>query len=191
MLKNWSFWTVVLEKTLESPWTARRSNQSSDQISRSVVSDSLQPHGLQHTRLSCPSPTPAYSNSCPLSRWCHPTISSSGVPFSSCSQYFSASGSFPWMNLLLISGGQSIEASASAAVLPMNIQGWFPLGLTVWTLCCSMDFQESSPAPQSKNINSSAVSLPYGPTLTSTHDYWENHSFGYMDLCWQSDVSAF
>ena len=94
------------------------------------MSDSLQPHGLQHTRLPCPSPTPgAYSNSFPLSQLCHPTISSSVVPFSSCLQSFSASGSFP-VSQFLTSGGQSIGVSASASVLPMNIQDWFPLGLT-------------------------------------------------------------
>jgi len=100
------------------------------QFSHSVVTDSLWPHGLQHTRLPCPSPTPgAYSNSCPLSRWCHPTIPSSVVPFSSRLQPFLASGSFP-MSRFFASGGQSIGVSASASVLPMNIQDWFPLGLT-------------------------------------------------------------
>ena len=90
----------------------------------------LQPHGLQHTRLPCPIPTPrACSNSCPLCRWCHPTISSSVVPFSSRLQSFPASGSFQ-MSQLFTSGGQSIGVSASASVLPMNIQEWFPLGLT-------------------------------------------------------------
>ena len=94
------------------------------------MSNSLWPHGLQHTRLPCPSPTPgACSNSCPLSRWCHPFISSSVAPFSSCPQSFPASGSF-LMNRLFVSGGQSIGASASASVLPMKIQDWFPLGLT-------------------------------------------------------------
>ena len=98
----------------------------------SVVSDSLQPYGLQHARLPCPSPTPgACSHSCPSSRWCYSTISSSVVPFSSCLWSFSASGSFP-MNLFFASGGQSIGASASASVLPMNIQDWFPLGWTGW-----------------------------------------------------------
>ena len=100
------------------------------QFSHSVVSNSLQHHGLQHARLPCPSPTPgACSNSCPSSRWCHPTISSSVVPFSSCLQMFLASGSFP-MSLFFASDGQSIGVSASASVLPMNIQDWFPLGLT-------------------------------------------------------------
>ena len=99
------------------------------QFSRSVVSNSLWPHGLQHTRPPCPSPTPrVYSNSCPLSRWCHPTISSFVVPFSSCPQSFPASGSFQ-MSQFFASGGQSIGVSASASVLPMNIQDWFPLGL--------------------------------------------------------------
>ena len=96
----------------------------------SVLPDSLWLHGLQHSRLPCPSPTPRVcSNSCPLSWWCHPTISSSVTPFSSCPQSFLASGSFP-MNQLFTSDGQSISASISASVLPMNIQGWFPLGLT-------------------------------------------------------------
>ena len=90
----------------------------------------LQPHGLQHTRLPCPSSTPrACSNSCPSSQWCHPTISSSAVPFSSCLQSFQASQSFP-MSQFFPSGGQIIDVWASASVLPMNIQGWFPLGLT-------------------------------------------------------------
>ena len=90
----------------------------------------LQPHGLQYTRLPCPSPTPrACSNSCPSSRWCHPTILTSVISFSCCLQSFPASGSF-LMSQLFTSGGQSIGASASASVLPMNIQDWFPLGLT-------------------------------------------------------------
>ena len=93
---------------------------------------SLQPYGLQHARPSCPSPTPrVYSNSCPLSCWCYPTISSSVVPFSSHLQYFLASGSFP-MSQLFTSGGQSIGVSASASFLPMNTQDWFPLGWTGW-----------------------------------------------------------
>ena len=90
------------------------------------------------------------------------------------------------MSQLFASGGQSTRASAS--VLPVKIQGWFPLRLLVWSPCCSRDSQESSPAPQFKGIISSALSLLYGPTLTSIHDY---HSFDYMDFCWQSNVSAF
>ena len=96
------------------------------------MSDSLQSHGLQHTRLPCPSPSPGVcSNSCPSSRWCHPTTSSSVVPFSSPLQSFPTSGSFP-RSQFFVSGGQSIGISASASVLPMNIQGWFPLGWTDW-----------------------------------------------------------
>jgi len=99
-------------------------------FSGSVVSHSLQLHGLQHTRLPCPSVSPRVcSNSCPLSQWCHPAISPSVIPFSSCPQSFPASGSFQ-MSRHFAPGGQSIEASASASVLPMNIQSWFPLGLT-------------------------------------------------------------
>src|SRR5574342_795535 len=95
---------------------------SSVEFSHSVVCDSLQPHGIQHARPPCPSPTPGvYSSSCPSSRCCHPTISSSVVPFSSCLQYFPASGSFP-MNQFFASGGQIIALSASASVLPINIQ---------------------------------------------------------------------
>ena len=105
---------------------------SSVQFSRSVVSDSLLPHGLQCAKLPCPSPTPGTcSNSCPSSHWCHPTISSPVIPFSSCLQYFPPTGSFQ-MNQLFTSGGQSIGSSASASVLPVNIQDWFPLGLTGW-----------------------------------------------------------
>jgi len=96
------------------------------------MSDSVWPHWLQYTRLPCPSPTPgACSNSCSSSRWCHPTISSSVVPFSSHFQSFPALGSF-LMSQFFPSGGQSIEVSASTSVLPMNIQDWFPLGLTGW-----------------------------------------------------------
>ena len=99
-------------------------------FSPSVVSDSLWPHGLQHARLPCPLPTPGVcSNSCPLNRWCHPTISSSVVPFSSCPQSFPALGSFP-VSWLFALGGQSTGTSASASVLPVDIQGWFPSGLT-------------------------------------------------------------
>ena len=137
------------------------------------------PHGLQHARLPCPSQTPgAYSNSYTLSWWCHPTISSSFVPFSSCflqscptSVSFQMSQFFPW-------GGQSIGVSASASVLPMNIQNEFPLGLTGWiSLQFKGDCQESSPTLQFKSINSLALSFLYSPALTSTHDYWKNHNF--------------
>ena len=102
------------------------------QFSHSVMSDSLQPHESQHTRPPCPSPAPGvYSNSCPSSRWCHPTISSSVTPFSSCPQCLPASGSFP-MSQLFAWGGQSTGVSASASVLPMNTQDWSHLGWTSW-----------------------------------------------------------
>ena len=102
------------------------------QFSRSVISDSLWHHGLQDARLPCPSPTPgAYSNSWLSSQWCHPTISFSVIPFSSCLQSFPASGSFP-MSQFVASGGQSIGFSASVSVLSMNIQDWFPLGWAGW-----------------------------------------------------------
>ena len=149
---------------------------SSVQFSRSVVSNSLQPHGLQHARPPCPLPTPgACSNSCPLNLWCYQTISSSVILFSTCLQSFPASWSlstsqlFPW-------GDQSIGASASASVLPKHIQNWFPLGWTGGSPCSSRDSQESSPTPQFKSINSSVLSFLYSPTLTSMHDYWKNHS---------------
>ena len=117
--------SLLLQYNAEVPF-------SSVQFSRSVVSDSLQPHGLQHTGLPCPSPTPGvYSNTCPLSRWCRPTISSSVIPFSSCPHSFPASGFFQ-MSQFFTSGGQSIGVSASASVLPMNTQDWSPLGWTGW-----------------------------------------------------------
>ena len=109
-----------------------QSVKCSVQFSCSVMSDSLQPHGLQHARPPCPSPTPrVYSDSCPLSRWCHPTISFSVVPFSSCLQSFPASGCFP-MSQFITSGGQSVGVSASASVLPVHIKDWFPLRWTGW-----------------------------------------------------------
>ena len=146
------------------------------QFSCSVISDSLLPRGLQHARLPCPSLTPrAYSNSCPSGRWWHPTISSSVVPFS-CLQSFPASGSFP-VSWFFASGGQSIRVITSASVLPMNIQDWLPLGWTGWISLQSKGSQGSSPTPQFKSINSSALSFLYSPTLTSIHDHWNNHSF--------------
>ena len=151
------------------------------------MSGSLRPHGLQHARLPCPSPTPrAYSNSCPLRWWCHPTISSSVVP-SSCLRSFSASGSFPRSQFT--SSSQSIGVSASASVLPMNIQEWFPLG---WISLQSKGFSRVFSNTTVKSINSLTLSFLYSPTLTSyLHDYWKNHSFDQMDICWQSNVSAF
>ena len=140
-------------------------NISIIQFSHSVVSNSLWPHGLQYVRLPCPSPTPrAYSNSCPLSRWFHPTISSSVVLFISCLQLFPASGSFP-MSQFFASGGQSIGVSTSTSVLPMNIKAWFHLGWLIGSPWSPRDSQKSSPTPLFKSINSSALSFLYSPTL--------------------------
>ena len=131
----WRFYLIQMKRKCES---------------HSVVSNLLWPHGWQHARPPCPWPTPGvYSDSCPLSWWCHPTISSSVIPFSDESA--------------LTSGGQSIGVSVSASVLPMNIQDWFPLGWTGWI---------SLP---SKGL-SRVLSFLYSSTLTSIHDHWKNHS---------------
>ena len=136
------------------------------QFSHSVVSDSLQPHGLQHARLPCPSPAPrACSNSGPSSQQCHPTISCSVDPFF-CLQPCPTSGSFP-KSQFFASGGQNTGTSAS--VLPMNIQDWVPLGWTGW-----ISFFSNTTVQKHQFFN---AQLFYGPTLTSIHDYWKNHSF--------------
>ena len=132
----------------------------------------------------------ACSNSCPLSQWCHPAISSSVAPFSSRLQSFPASGSFP-MSPFFTFGSQSIGTSASASAFPMSIQGWFPLGLTCWISLLTKGLSESFPTPQFESISSLVLSLLYGPPLTCVHDCWKNHSFDYTDVCWQSNVSAF
>ena len=134
VLSIWVLWSFNL--FLSNRWRkVEKVNwycSGSVQFSHSIVADSLWPHGLDHTRLPCPSPTPGvYSNSCPLSQWCHPTISSSVDPFSSRLQSFPSSRSFP-VSQFFTSGGQSIWVSASASVLPMNIQDLFPLGWTGW-----------------------------------------------------------
>ena len=135
-----------------TPWTVAR------QTSLSITNSGVHP------------------NPCPLSRWYHPTISSSVVPFSSRPQSFPASGSFP-VSQLLAWGCQSIGVSASTWVLPVNTQDWSPLGWTVVGSPCSpRDSQESSPTPQFKSINSSVLSLLHSPTLTSIHYHWKNHS---------------
>ena len=134
------------------------------------MSDSLQPHELQHARPPCPSPTPrVYSNSCPLSRWCHPTISSSVIPFSSHLQSFPASGPFQ-MSQLFASGVQSIGVSDLASVLPMNIQDWFPLGRTGWI-----------------SLQSKGLSRVFSNTTVQKHQFfgrsfrWIGHSFSPME----------
>ena len=155
-------------------------------FSHSVVSDSLWPQRLQHARLPYPSSSPgARSNSCRLSWLCHPAISSSVIPFSSWLQSFSASGSFLMSWLFTSEYWPSIGVSTSASVLPMNIHGWFLLWLTSLISLQSKGLSKVPPTPQFKRINSSVLSFLYGPTLTSIHDYWKNHSFDYMDLCRQ------
>ena len=155
---------VILEITL------------SDQISHSAVSDFLRHHESQHARPPCPSPTPGvHSDSCPSSQWCHPAISSSAVPFSFCPQSLPASESFP-MSQLFTWGGQSTGVSELASFLPKKSQGWSPLEWTGWISLQSKGSQESSPTPQFKSINSSALSFLHSPTLTSIHEHWKNHS---------------
>ena len=128
------------------------------QFSRSVMSDSLQPHESQYARPPCPSPTPGvHPNSCPLSWWCHPAISSSVDPFSSCLQSFPVSGSFQ-MSQLLPSGGQSIGVSASTSVLPMNTQDWSPLGWTGWI-----------------SLESKGLSRVFSNTTAQKHQFFSAH----------------
>ena len=136
----------------------------------------LRPHELQHARLPCPSPAPGvYSNACPLSQWCHPTISSSAVSFSSCLQSFPTSGYFP-ISQFFTSGGQSIGVLASASVFPMNIQDWFPLGWTGWISLQSKGLSRvfSNTTVQKHQFFGAQPSS--SPSLTSIHDHWKNHS---------------
>ena len=156
---------------------------SSVQFSHSVVSDSLRPHGSQHARPPCPSPTPGFhSDSRPSSQWCHPAISSSVIPFSSCPQSLPASESFP-MSQLFAWGGQSPGVSALASVLLKKSQGWSPLEWTGWISLQSKGLSRvfSNTTVQKHQIFGTQPS--YGPTLTSIHDYWKNHSLDYMDIC--------
>ena len=157
-------------------WEDAQKTNHSVQFSHSVVSNSLQPHELQHARPPCQSPTPrVYPNSCPSSRWCHPTISPSVIPFSSCPQSLPASGSFPTSQLFAW-GGQSIGVSASASVLPMNTQDWSPLGWTGWISLHSKGLSRVFSNTTVKSINSLALSFLHSPTLTSIRDHWKNHS---------------
>ena len=152
------------------PW-----HLSSVQFSHSVVSDALWPHGLQHAGLPCPSPTPgAYSNSCSSSQWCHLTISSSVIPFSSYLQSFPALGSFP-VSQFFASGGQSIGVSASSSVLPMNIQDWFPLGWAGWISLQSKGLSRVFSNTTVQKLISSVLSF-----MSNSHMHtwpWKNHSF--------------
>ena len=130
VLQLWWVTKSTGETELQTHWS--RIGFRSVQFSHLVMSNSLWPHGLQHTRPPCPSPTPrVYPNACPLSQWCHPTISSSVIPFCSCPQSLPASESFP-MSQFFTRGGQSTGVSASTSVLPMNTQNWSPLGWTGW-----------------------------------------------------------
>ena len=172
-------------------WSFTFSNSPSVQFSHSVVSDSLWPHESQHARPPCLSPTPGvYSNSCPSSRWCHPAISSSVFPFSSCPQSLPASGSFP-MSQLFTWDGQSTGVSASASVLPMNTQDWSSLGWTGW-----ISLQSKGLSRVFSNITVQKHQF-FGAQLSSqsnSHIHtWplEKHSLDQMDLCRQSNVSAF
>ena len=164
---------------------------SSVQFSRLVMSDSLWPHELQHTRPPCPLSSPgACSSSYPLGRWCHPTISSSVVPFSSCLQSFPASGSFQ-MSQLFPSGGQSIGVSASASVLPMNTQDWFPLGQIGWI---SQQSKGLSSLLQHHSSKASSLRRSAFFTVQPSHPYMttgKTIALTIVDLCWQSNVSAF
>ena len=151
--------------------------KTSVQFSHSVMSDCLQLHGFWHARLFCPSPDPgACSNSCPSCWWCHPTISSSVVTFSSCLQSFPASGSYP-RSRFFARGGQSIGVSVSASVLPMNIQDWVPLGLTGLISLPSKGLSRIFFNTKVEKHQFFSTSFLYRPTLTSIHDYWKNHSF--------------
>ena len=154
-------------------WGAIAFSKPSVQFSCSVMSDSLWPHGLQHARLPCPSPiSGAYPNSCPSSWWCHPPISPSVVPFSSCPQSFPASGSF-----LVSQVARVLELQLQHQSFQWIFRTHFLYNWLVWSPCSSRDSQESSPTPQFKSISTLALFFLYGPTLTSIHDHWKNHSF--------------
>ena len=188
MTKEDFFWYVGTQSViLKFPF---KSTRISVQFSHSVVSDSLQPHGLQHARPPCPLPTPGvYSNSCPLSWWCHPTISS-------CHPLLLSPSIFPSIRVFSNESVLRIRWpkywSFSFNISPSNeYSGLISFRSLVGTPCSPRDSQESSPTPQFKSINSLVLSFLYSPTLTSIHDYWENHSFDQMDLCLQSNVLAF
>ena len=152
------------------------------QFSCSVVSNSLWPHESQHARPPCPSLTPeVYSHSFPSSQWCHPAISSSVIPFSSCPQSLPASGSFP-MSQLFAWGGQSIGVSASSTVLPVNTQDWSPLGWTGWISLQSKGLSRVFSNTTAQKHQFSAFSFLHSPTLTSIHDHWKNHNLDQLVL---------
>ena len=148
--------------------------KSSVQFSRSVMSNSLWTHESQHARPPCPSPTPGvHSDSFPSSQWCHPAISSSVVPFSSCPQSLPVSESLP-MSQLFAGGGQNTGVSALASFLPKKSQGQSSSEWTGWISLQSKGLSESSATPQFKSINSLVLSFLHSPTLTSIHEHWKN-----------------
>ena len=156
-----------------------------------VMSDSFQPHGLQHTRSSYPSPSlEVCPCSCPLYQWCHPAISSSHTLFFFCPQSFPASETFP-MSQLFTSDDQYTRASASASVIPMSIQGWFPLRLTGLISLLTKGLSEDFSSTTVQRHQSFMFCLLYGPGLTTLCAHWEDHSLDYMDICQKSHVSAF
>ena len=166
MESHLKIYICIMESLCCIPETDRIYKSTLLQFSHSVMSDSLRPHELQQDRLPCPSPTPGvYSNSCPLSQWCHPTISSSVVPFSTHFQSFPASGSFPMSQFA--SGGQSTGVSASPSVPPKNIQDWFPFGFTGWI-----------------SLQSKGLSRVFSNTIVQKH-----HFFGaQLSLCSNSHI---
>ena len=155
------------------------------------MSDSLWPHGLQHTRPPCPSPSPGVCpSSCSLHQWCHPAISSSDAFLSLCLQSFPASGTFP-VSQLFTWDDQTTAASASASILPKSIQSWFPLRLTGLISLLTKGLSEDFSSTTVQRHQSFMFCLLYGPGLTTLCAHWEDHSLDYMDRCWQNDVSAF
>ena len=190
LTREWRKYPLPLLIQLQSKWRTvslshlppfpkvlypRDSENKQVQFSRSVLSNSLRPHEPQHARPPCPSPTPGvHPNPCPLSRWCHLTISSPVVPFSSCPQSLPASGSFQ-MSQLFAWGGQSVGVSASASIPPMNTQDWFPLGWTSWISLQSKGLLRvlSNTTVQKHQFFSTQLSSHY---FTSIYDHWKNHS---------------
>ena len=171
---------IFSSKTARRKRKERKGKTHLFSFSCSVMSNSLQSHELQHARLLCISPSPGVcANSCPLSQWCQPNILSSAIPFSSCLQSFPASGLFQWVSFL----------HQVAKVLELQLQHqsfqWifrtdFLYDWLVWSPCSLRDSQGSLPGTQFKSINSSALSLLYGPTFTSVHDHWKNHTFDWL-----------
>ena len=179
--KNNVLWTKCTQP-LERLFTAPLTSIFSVVVVHLLSHVSLRRNKLQQARFPCPSLSPrVFSNSWQLIQWYYPTISFSVSPFS-CPQSFPVLGSFP-MRQLFTSGSQSMGPLAS--FFPMNIQNWFNLGLTDLISLQSKGLSKVPPTPLFKKINSSVLSLLYGPTLTSIHDYWKNHSFDYTDLCRQ------